>query len=330
LQDQSFDWFHSYLSDRQQLTLINNVESDLLHEDVYGVPQGSVLGPLLFLLYINDLKSVIENSYCHLYADDTIVINSASDPDVLVENLERELVKVDQWLSINKMTINTKKTEVIFFGNESKLKKLDSKTVRYLGTPLETKAKVKYLGVLFDQKMQWKYQINNIAIKTNLKLSKIKSVASVLTDHTKKLLVNALVMPYFHYCSPAWSNAAPFRLQRLNKRVVAASNFLGRKEDYTLKQLLDKDLSVLIFKALHEISPEYMSSKLVMTKNSHTHNTRRASTNQLQIPSAKTKFGQMTFSYRAAKLWSGLPLHILDTWSLLKFKTSANDLFGKL
>lgn len=178
--------------------------------------------------------------------------------------------------------------------------------------------------------MQWKYQINNIAIKTNLKLSKIKSVASVLTDHTKKLLVNALVMPYFHYCSPAWSNAAPFRLQRLNKRVVSASNFLGRKEDYTLKQLLDKDLSVLIFKALHEISPEYMSSKLVMTKNSHTYNTRRASTNQLQIPSAKTKFGQMTFSYRAAKLWSGLPLHILDTWSLLKFKTSANDLFGKL
>ena len=330
LQDQSFDWFSSYLTDRQQLTLINNTESDLLHEDVYGVPQGSVLGPLLFLLYINDLKSVIENCYCHLYADDTILINSASDPDVLIENLERELVNVDQWLSINKMTINTKKTEVIFFGTESKLKKLDSKTVRYLGTPLERKAKVKYLGVIFDQKMQWDNQIKNIAIKTNLKLAKIKSVASVLTDHTKKLLVNALVMPYFHYCSPAWSSARPFRLRKLNKIVVAASNFLGRKEDYTLKDLLDKDLSILTYKVLHEIAPEYMCSKLQMTKNSHTYNTRRASTNQLQIPSANKNFGQMTFTYRAAKLWSGLPLHLLDTWSLLRFKTSANDFFGKL
>ena len=131
-QNQSFEWFESYLTGRQQLTLLNNVESDLLHEDAYGVPQGSVLGPLLFLLYINDIKSVIKNSYCHLYADDTIIIKSASDPDSLISSLERELLNVDQWLSINKMTVNTKKTEVIFFGNKSCLKKLDNKTVKYI------------------------------------------------------------------------------------------------------------------------------------------------------------------------------------------------------
>ena len=108
-QNQSFEWFQSYLSDRQQLTLLNNVESDLLHEDVYGVPQGSVLGPLLFLLYINDIKSVIHDSYCHLYADDTIIIQSSSDPDTFISSLERELINVDNWLKINKMTINTKK-----------------------------------------------------------------------------------------------------------------------------------------------------------------------------------------------------------------------------
>ena len=185
-QNQSFDWFESYLTDRQQLTLVNNIMSDLLHEDVYGVPQGSVLGPLLFLLYIDDIKSVIQNAYCHLYADDTIILKGASDPDSLIASLERELSNVDHWLSINKMTINTKKTEVIFFGNKAHLKKLDNKTVRYLDTPLKRKDKVKYLGVLFDEKMQWKYQIKNITQKASLKLGKIKAIASFLTPHTKK------------------------------------------------------------------------------------------------------------------------------------------------
>ena len=95
----------------------------------------------------------------HLYADDTIILKGASDPDSLIASLERELSNVDHWLSINKMTINTKKTEVIFFGNKAHLKKLDNKTVRYLYTQLKRKDKVKYLGVLFDEKMQWKYQI---------------------------------------------------------------------------------------------------------------------------------------------------------------------------
>ena len=84
----------------------------------------------------------------------------------------------------------------------------------------------------------------------NLKLGKIKFIESFLTELSKKLLVNALVMPYFHYCSPAWSSAAPFRLQKVNKKVVDAFNFLGEKQNYTFPGLFTKDMSILIFKAL--------------------------------------------------------------------------------
>ena len=153
-----------------------------------------MLGSLLFLLYINHIKSVIQNSYCHLYGDDAIILKSASDQDSLISSLERELFNVDQWLSMNKMTVNTKDMEVIFFG----LKKLDNKTVKYLGTPLECKKEAKYLRVIFDEKMQWSSQISNITKKVNFKFGKIKFVGSFLTSHTKRLLVNALVMPYFH------------------------------------------------------------------------------------------------------------------------------------
>ena len=325
-QDQSFEWFQSYLTGRQQLTLVNNVKSGLLNEDVYGVPQGSVLGPFLFLLYINDLKSVIKNSYSHLYADDTIIIQSASDPDKLISSLERELLNVDNWLNINKMTMNTKKTEVIFFGNKSYLKMLDNKNVKYSGTPLKRKHQVKYLGVIFDEKMQWDKHIKNITQKVKLKLGKIKTVAPLLAQHTKKLLTNALVMPYFHYCSPVWSNAAPFRLNKVNKKVVDACNFVGSERNYTISDLITKDMSLLIFKALNNIAPNYLCSKIHMAKTCHSHNTRRAVKNHLQLPSANTKFGQKTFSYRAAKIWNDLPPQLLDIRSLLKFKTSVREL----
>ena len=150
----SFEWFESYLSDRWQLTSINNTESDLLQEDVYGVPQGSVLGPLLFLLYIDDIKSIINYSYKHLYADDTVIVHSHEILDTLISEVETELSNIDHWLKINKMTINTSKTETIFFGNHSQLKKVGDKTINYMGIPLKRSEKVKYLGVLFDQKMQ--------------------------------------------------------------------------------------------------------------------------------------------------------------------------------
>ena len=326
LQDQSFLWFESYLSDRKQMTLVNNIESDLLDEDVYGVPQGSVLGPLLFLLYINDINNVIKNSYCHLYADDTIIIQSASDPDILISGLERELNNINFWLENNKMTINTKKTEVIFFGNESHLKQVGNKTVNFLRTPLKRKECVKYLGVYFDEKMQWSHQIKHITQKVNFKLGKIKSIANFLDRHTKTILTNALVMPYFHYCSPAWASAAPFRIAQVNKKVISAYNFLGSKQNHNISSIFRRDISIMTFKALKKLTPKYMSDKVLLTKNCHNYNTRRASKNHIQLPSAKTKFGQRTFSYRATKIWNDLPNEFLSIESLLQFKSSVSNL----
>ena len=109
-----------------------------------------------------------------------------------MESLERELSNVDQYQQNDNQY---QKTELIFFGNKTHLKKLDNITARYLDTTLRRKDKVKYLGVLFDEKMQWKYQIRNITKKVNWKLGKIKAIVSFLTPHTKKLLVNALIMP---------------------------------------------------------------------------------------------------------------------------------------
>ena len=117
----------------------------------------------------------------------------------------------------------------------------------------------------------------------------------------------------------------PFDSNRQKKKVVSAYNFIGSKQDYTFSTLFYRDISILTFKALQKLTPKYMSNKISMTKNCHTYNTRGASANHLQIPSSKTKFGQRTFSYRAAKIWNDLPSEFLAMESLLQFKSSVGN-----
>ena len=112
VRDISFDWFESYLNDRSQCTILNGIQSDFINEEAYGVPQGSVLGPLLFLIYINNInESIHESSVCHLYADDTIVIQSFDSQNSLHEGLSKQIESLGTWFIRNKLTVNTDKTE---------------------------------------------------------------------------------------------------------------------------------------------------------------------------------------------------------------------------
>ena len=228
------------------------------------------------------------------------------------------------------MTINTDKTETIFFGNHSQLKKVENKTVNYMGIPLKRSKKVKYLGVIFDQKMQWEGHIKNVNQKILFKYSKIKAIASSLTPHTKKLLINALVMPYLNYCSSAWASATQGRLGKLKKRLKNVHSFLGKESSFCLKDLLNKNDAILVFKAMNHIAPDYMCSKFMLAKNSHSHRTRGATKNRITLPMVNTGFRQNTFSSRAAKVWNVLPDHMTRDRSFLSFKTSISSLFGKL
>ena len=141
----------------------------------------------------------------------------------------------------------------------------------------------------------------------NFKLGKIKAVASFLTSHTKKLPVNAFVMLYFHYCSPAWSSGAPCQLRKVDKKVVDASNFLGRKDNYSINTNNVKDVSLLVFKAFNNIEPNYTLKLYNMTRNSHSDNARRAAkiiSNFLQ-PVKSLDWKHLP---GAPKLWNNLPL----------------------
>lgn len=319
--DGSFDWLESYLSNRHQVTLVNNTMSDVISEESYGVPQGSVLGPLLFLVYINDLESAIHNSYFHLYADDTIIIQSCNSPIELKSALEIELNNVKQWIHINKVTINTDKTEVIFFGNKTKLKACTDITISYDGIELTSRKKVKYLGVIFDSNLSWKSHIKSVVSKSYYKFNKIRYISSYLNDETKQLLINALVMPYLYYCSPTWCNANNSSLKKVNKLFSNINTFVGRDAS-DLNSLFNFNSSISIFKAVHEIAPAYLSNKLTLIKSNHCHSTRSSTSNMLVSHRSGARCFNRTFLYSSPKLWNSLPDDIRKLNSLLQFKVA--------
>ena len=159
------DWFKSYLSDRKQIAFINGYNSDLMPVDC-GVPQGSVLGPLLFLIYINDLHKAIQYCKVHHFADDTNLFHTSKSVKNLNTQINRDMKYLNNWLSANKISLNVEKTELVIFKSPRKVL-LDEINIKLSEKRLYPSNSVKYLGIKIDRFLHWHDQENSIAIKLN-------------------------------------------------------------------------------------------------------------------------------------------------------------------
>ena len=146
-------WFESYLYNRKQFVTYNNVPSSMKAIKC-GVPQGSILGPLLFLVYINDLVSICKHTAPFLFADDTNLFKNGNNLDVMVDSLNTELNEISIWLKVNKLSLNIKKTHYMVF--TTKRKGVDSLNVTIDGHIIDKVIHTKFLGVSIDEKLNWK------------------------------------------------------------------------------------------------------------------------------------------------------------------------------
>ena len=157
------DWFRSYLSDRTQFVSINGFNSD--YKTVkYGVPQGSVLGPLLFLIFINDLNIAIKNSETFHFADDTCLLNIKDSIKKINKVVHKDLKFLIQWLHANKISLNVAKTEVIIFRRKKKQLDFDL-NLKIFGKKLQASSYVKHLGIDLDQYIDWSPHVSNLSHK---------------------------------------------------------------------------------------------------------------------------------------------------------------------
>ena len=198
------DLIKSYLTNRKQFVSINGYDSTKL-DITCGVPQGSTLGPLLFLLYINDLQNSLKFAKSSHFADDTCLTYSNKNPKTLETNLNHDLKNLTQWLRANRLSLNVDKTKLLIFKSKYNKNQYQDMIIKLLGKRLEPSTSVKYLGIHIDHNLSWDCHIKEM----NAKLSRTNGILSNLRHYVPKKTMLSVYYALFYshttYGSLVWS-----------------------------------------------------------------------------------------------------------------------------
>ena len=330
------DWFTSYLDNRKQFCRINGSSSDVKGINC-GVPQGSCLGPLLFLIYINDLPFSLQKSHVSMYADDTTISLSSKSIGDLQNDLNLDLLKLQDWLHANKLSLNVVKTQSLIIGSGPNIRKIESQpdaqpSFSIGDQEIEMIANAKYLGVQVDSQLNWDKHVDTIKTKANRALGLIKYSKKYLPSDVLNKMYRGIVEPHLSYCSSVWgccSNSKINVLQKIQNRAArivtnspydaSAAPLIQNLGWPTINNLIRKETATLTYKSLNSLAPVYMR-KLFTKYSDDRERSLRSTETDLRLPLLKTVNGQKAFSYRGAKLWNSLEKEAKLAPSLKTFK----------
>ena len=321
-------WIGSYLMNRHQYVNINGTNSDYMNV-LCGVPQGSILGPILFILYINDMCNVSTLLKPILFADDTNLFYSGKDIKELCSVVSIELDKLCTWFQVNKLSLNTSKTNFMVFTNKSCD---DTYHVCMNGLLLSRVFVTKFLGVHMDSKLDWNYHINIVRNKIAKNVSVMNRVKHVLTSSALYSLYCTLVMPYLTYCCEVWGNNyktrihSLFILQKRAIRICLNTDYKCHTKPlfYQLRSLnvfdtIDFNSLVFMCKAFYNLLPTSLLSYFKKVNDSHNHNTRN-NTLSFKVRYRRTSKKALSICVKGTKMWNALSSDIKLSRNVNAFK----------
>jgi retron-type reverse transcriptase len=231
-------WFESYLMNREQQCVANGILSSV-GKLKCGVPQGSILGPLLFLLYINDLPQCLQKTTPGLYADDMEIYASSHNVNDLIDNINYDLNIVMQWMENNKLQIHPKKFKCMFIASPYKIKNIPQGIPILINVPVPRLNCYKCLGVTLEEKLNWVFHIDMIIKKVNAGIEIIKLMKTCVPQEFLQTVYNALIQPYFDYWCQLWDTCGIVLKEKLQKcQSRAARVITGASYDIRLADVL--------------------------------------------------------------------------------------------
>ena len=323
-------WFRDWLCDRSQ-RVMDSDSAPVTH----GVVQGSLLGPVLYLLYTNDVPCYFSDTKIVMYADDIQFIHSCKPCNVttLKQNVEDTLKAAHAWFVDNSLKLNPSKTELVLIKTRQR-RIPDSFSVTFNGTTLVPTTKVKLLGVIVDAHLTWEAHVSLVVRRCYATLRGLSKLAYCLSYDVKKFLVESLVIPHIMYCITVWGGCGVTQRRRVQKVLnhCARIVFCSRKSEHVsplLEELQwasvdtrvsERDMAMLhrLLNRLHV--PQSLRDAVEYRRDVSVRGTRAAAAGQLQLPRVHTELARRSFRYRAVSLWNEAPADVRASRSSAVFR----------
>ena len=300
-----------------------------------GVPQGSILGPILFTVFVNDLADEIKDCKIVQYADDTQFLHSGTVetlPD-LVARAERTLSQARTYFNNNGLMLNPNKTQCIFVGNRQLINQIpNNTTINFDSTSITPSKQVKNLGIYLDNHMTFETHISELSKKVMGTLLFLNRVKEKFETDTRRTVVQSLALSVINYCLPVYGTATATQLRRVQSLQNFAAKICvegAKRSDHAtpiIKQLewlkIDKkllfDVAITVFKIRNNTLPAWFMR--LPTNNEVLHGRFTRQLNNLHVPRHNTDCGGRSLHILGPKVWNSLPSHITNSGSLPTFK----------
>ena len=309
----------SYLSNRRQYVYIDGVSSSVKTID-RGVPQGSVLGPLLFLIYINDLPNCSKIFKTILFADDTTFSLQNKSLSIIEIQCNRELDKFYEWSCANRLTVNTDKTHYNIISNLD-IDPESQPNILLNHNQINRKHLVTFLGVQLDDKLKFNFHISYICNKVSKSIGILSKLKFCVPHSTVKSLYYSFVYSYLTYCNLIWGSTYACHLRPLvviQKRIIRIMNNLGYRDhtnDFFYNDSILKVLDVYRFLAGIYMFKNYTAPQFYLN---HAHDTRFS--NRPRSTSERLTLTQHSIEFQGPSVWTNIPDSIRNSSSLAVFK----------
>lgn len=229
------DLMKSYFKNRKQIVKVDGIKSDEM-TTIAGIPQGTCLGPLLYILYTNDIMADIEKENVLMYADDTAALRVSKKVKHAIGKLQEDIGEIEKWFNTNGLEINSNKSELVIFISENSTEKEEAKASKiYInGQEISSVKEVRYLGVIIDKQLKWEKQIKNTIKKLRGLMPLIGKIRDKLSEEDKKMIYHTIIESRLQFGIECWGKASKSRLtaiQRTQNNMLRILYKRGRREN---------------------------------------------------------------------------------------------------